>query len=137
MTVRETGRAPVTASVTAPVTASVTAAHIRDKMVHAKGKVERLFVHRDGLSIRLAGTKLKPKHEYFNLPLTHPNYNALFSLASMVFRALFLRSFLFLRISLIRLNSPRDNSPKLEKRLPNDRWVATMREIMKIVERST
>ena len=83
MTVRETGRAPVTASVTAPVTASVTAAHIRDKMVHAKGKVERLFVHRDGLSIRLAGTKLKPKHEYFNLPLTHPNYNALFSLASM------------------------------------------------------
>lgn len=74
MTVRATGRAPVTTA--APVEA------LKDA-VHAKGKVERLFVHRTGLYVRLAGIKLKPKDEYFNLPLTHPNYNALFSLASM------------------------------------------------------
>jgi len=51
--------------------------------VHAKGKVERLFVHSTGLYVRLADIKEKPRDEYFHLLLTHPNYNALFSLASM------------------------------------------------------
>jgi hypothetical protein len=47
------------------------------------GKVSRLFTRSIGTSIRLhvpSGTVL-PLDGYFNLRLTHPNYNALYSLA--------------------------------------------------------
>jgi len=76
MTVRATGEAERQTTVSK-------AKVERQTTVHAKGKVERIYVHRNGLYIRLAGIKVKPKDEYFYLLLTHPNYNALFSLASM------------------------------------------------------
>lgn len=51
--------------------------------VNATGQVDRLYAHNGGLNIRLMGIRETPKDGYFKLLLTHPNYNALFSMASM------------------------------------------------------
>ena len=46
-------------------------------MLHFKAKVERLYVHSNGVSIRLKGKG----DGYFDLPNGHQNYHALYSLA--------------------------------------------------------
>jgi hypothetical protein len=49
---------------------------------HAIGKVTRLYVHGDGTRIRLEVTPdLQPLNGYFKLEPSHPNYNAIYSLA--------------------------------------------------------
>jgi hypothetical protein len=48
----------------------------------ATGKVTRLYVRDEGTRIRLEiPADTQPKEGYFYLDLTHPNYNALYSLA--------------------------------------------------------
>ena len=48
----------------------------------ATGIVTRIYVREQGANIRLdIGSELQPKDNYFLLELTHPNYNALYSLA--------------------------------------------------------
>ena len=44
------------------------------------GKVTRLYTDTDGCYIQTSGTPA-PKYNYYQLLLTHPNYNALYSLA--------------------------------------------------------
>lgn len=51
--------------------------------IYVSGLVKRLYVYQDKFYLRLHGISEKPKEEYFVLPLSHPNYNALFSMASM------------------------------------------------------
>jgi hypothetical protein len=48
-----------------------------------KGNVSRLYVDNGGCYIRLADIPSadRPKSGYFRLRLSHPNYNALYSLA--------------------------------------------------------
>ena len=52
-------------------------------MVHyVTGKVNRMYVNKLGLDVRLdIDPKTAPKDGYFFLRVTHPNYNALYSLA--------------------------------------------------------
>jgi len=45
-----------------------------------KGAITRLYTNTEGCYIQTTGTPA-PKHEYYQLLLTHPNYNALYSLA--------------------------------------------------------
>jgi hypothetical protein len=55
--------------------------------VHAKGTIARLYVTRTGSDRGVAFVRLnipaaeQPKDDYFLLEQTHPNYNALYSLA--------------------------------------------------------
>jgi hypothetical protein len=51
--------------------------------VHAIGKVTRLYVTKGYVAIRLGGlaADVRPLDSYFKLHQTHPNYNALYSLA--------------------------------------------------------
>jgi len=44
------------------------------------GTVTRLYADTQGCYIQTTGTP-EPKHRYYQLLLTHPNYNALYSLA--------------------------------------------------------
>ena len=47
------------------------------------GRVDRLFPYEDRTNIRLGGVPEaeQPQDNYFRLQQTHPNYNALYSLA--------------------------------------------------------
>lgn len=48
----------------------------------ARGKVTRLYVRSERTNIRLEiPANEQPLESYFSLELTHPNYNALYSLA--------------------------------------------------------
>jgi hypothetical protein len=50
--------------------------------VRAKGKVSRLYVRAEATNIRLEiPQEEQPLENYFKLETTHPNYNALYSLA--------------------------------------------------------
>jgi len=50
--------------------------------IRASGKVRRLYVRRERTDITLEiPADEQPKDDYFTLELTHPNYNALYSLA--------------------------------------------------------
>ena len=50
--------------------------------IHFRGRVTRLYVHRDGVSVRLdLPVDEQPLDNYFRLPRSHENYNALYSLA--------------------------------------------------------
>ena len=46
------------------------------------GSISRLYSNPEGCYIKLSGiaTNATPKNGYFQLKLTHPNYNALYSL---------------------------------------------------------
>lgn len=46
-----------------------------------QGEIANIMPHKDWCSIRLKDPQYVPKDEYFRLPISHPNYNALFSLA--------------------------------------------------------
>lgn len=45
------------------------------------GKVSRIYPHSAGCYIRLANLSPEPQYGYFDLPISHPNYNSLYSLA--------------------------------------------------------
>ena len=55
--------------------------------VHAKGKVKRIYPTyettraRTYIALELPSTAVAPKDGYFVIESTHPNYNALYSLA--------------------------------------------------------
>ncbi len=51
--------------------------------VHARGKVTRLYTSKNYVAIRLATPpdEVEPLSGYYMLRTTHPNYNALYSLA--------------------------------------------------------
>jgi hypothetical protein len=48
-----------------------------------QSKVDQLTSREDGCYIKLRNPQHQPENGFFHLVLDHPNYNALFSLASM------------------------------------------------------
>ena len=49
--------------------------------IRATGKVSRIYSTTGRTYIRLSGIPIAPKYNYFELPMSHSNYNALDSLA--------------------------------------------------------
>lgn len=57
-------------------------ADMADKANKVSGRVVRLYVRDNGTNVRLEiPTEKQPLENYFLLELSHPNYNALYSLA--------------------------------------------------------
>jgi hypothetical protein len=49
--------------------------------IRATGKVSRIYTTGGRAYIRLTGIPIAPKYNYFELSMSHSNYNALYSLA--------------------------------------------------------
>ena len=49
--------------------------------VHVENRIERIYTDRECFYVRLVSPQFTPKDGYFKVELTHPNYNALYSLA--------------------------------------------------------
>jgi len=51
------------------------------KKVKVSGEVSMIYPSKDACYIRLKDPQYVPRDDFFMLPLSHPNYNALYSLA--------------------------------------------------------